>query len=91
MLGADRRRKSLFVIRGNGWEYLTAGAAFCKQRSADLVEIAEVTGVYADAAGIPHVKYDVVFEKDKRPAYREGPRNLALKAFLQNYGERMWK
>lgn len=81
----------MFVIRNGELEYLTAGSTFRRVRDEhEVVETAEVTGVFSDASGIPHVRYDVTFEKAHRAPHRDGPRMLALRTFLENFNERVW-
>lgn len=62
------------------------GALFQKEHSHNLVETARVLSVSDDQFGIPHVKYEVKFE---RPTERgnnfEGPRVLALSVFAHSY------
>ena len=91
-IGGRRPLRSMFVIRNGELEYLTPGSRFRRVRDEpDIVETAEVTGVFADASGIPHVRYDVTLEKAHRAPQRDGPRMLALRTFLENFDERVWR
>lgn len=62
------------------------GALFQKEHSHNLVETARVLSVANDQFGIPHVKYEVKFERPtERGLNFEGPRVLALSVFADNY------
>ena len=52
-----------------------------------MTETAKIQAVYKDCAGIPHVRFDVVFEKPARPTYRDGPRILSLETFFETFNE----
>jgi hypothetical protein len=88
-IGRGRRLASTFYLRGDRLEYIRAGSAFRRARPDTMIETAEINAVYTDSAGIPHVRFDVVFENPNRAAVREGPRILALKTFLQMFTERV--
>ena len=47
-----------------------------------------VLSVSTDSFGIPHVRYNVSFQRPARPATSEGQRVLALKSFAERYTER---
>ncbi len=87
----EQRRSltSLFVMRGGALEYIKPGCVFRRTRKDAMIETAEITAVYNDPSGIPHVRFDVVFEKPDCASYREGPRVLAVKTFFQNFDERV--
>jgi hypothetical protein len=87
--GNGRKLKSMFMMRGNTLEYVSAGSSFRRVREDDMHETARIDAVYTDPAGIPHVRYDVVFEKPNRAPHHEGPRNLALRTFFQNFSQRV--
>jgi len=82
---SGRKLKSMFVMRGDKLEYVSAGSAFRRVRTDDMTETARIDAVYIDATGIPHVRYDVTFQKPNAAPHHEGPRNLALRAFIQNF------
>ena len=86
---SGRKLKSMFVMQGDTLEYVSAGSAFRRVRSDEMTETARIDAVYTDATGIPHVRYDVVFQKPNADPLREGPRNLALRAFIENFSERV--
>lgn len=84
-----RKLSSILVDRGDAFEYVKSGSAFRRLHSGRMVETAEIHAVYTDGAGIPHVRFDVIFGKPQRPQYRDGPRILAVKTFFENYRERV--
>jgi hypothetical protein len=86
---SGRKLKSMFVMQGDVLEYVAAGSAFRRLRTDDMTETARIDAVYTDATGIPHVRYDVVFEKPNGDPRHEGPRNLALSAFIENFSQRV--
>ena len=86
---SGRKLKSMFVVQGDKLEYVSAGSAFQRVRTDDMTETARIDAVYTDATGIPHVRYDVVFQKPNADPHHEGPRNLALRAFIQNFSQRV--
>ena len=79
---------SLFCLRGDRLEYIRAGSAFRRVRAGPMTETAEISSVYTDQSGIPHVRYDVVFEAPSLPTVRE-PRSLAARTFLATFTERV--
>lgn len=62
------------------------GAFFKREHSNNLTETVRVLSVAKDTFGIPHVKYEVRFERsqEKGRAF-EGPRVLALSVFADHY------
>ncbi len=85
----SRNLTSFLVNRGDEFEYVKSGSAFRRSHAGKMVETAEIRDVYTDGAGIPHVRFDIVFDKPNRPQYRDGPRILAVKTFFENYSERV--
>jgi len=62
------------------------GAFFKREHSNNLAETGRVLSVGNDTFGIPHVKYEVRFERSQeRGRAFEGPRMLALSVFADNY------
>jgi hypothetical protein len=89
MIVGNRKLPSMFFQRGNALEYIRAGSAFRRTHKDKMVETAEITSVYTDSCGIPHVRFDVVFEKPHRPVHRDGPRILSLKTFFDTFRDRV--
>jgi hypothetical protein len=87
--GKGRKMASVFCLRGDRLEYIRAGSAFRRVRADQMIETARINSVYANSAGIPHVRYEVVFESLSREAVREGPRILAVKTFIEMFTERV--
>ena len=87
--GKGRRMASVFCLRGDRLEYIRAGSTFRRIRRDRMVETAKISSVYADSAGIPHVRFEVVFHNASRAAVREGPRVLAVKTFIEMFTERV--
>lgn len=59
---------------------------FERKHSHNLIETARVLSIAKDQFGIPHVKYEVKFERaQERGRAFEGPRVLALSVFADNY------
>ena len=88
--GTDVRGRelcSMFFRRGDSLEYIKAGSAFRKTHPDRMIETAEVLSVATDSFGIPHVRFQVRFQRPARDAQVEGPRMLALKTFAERYTE----
>ncbi len=79
----------LWFKRGDLESKIEPGAIFRRQaEEKNLVETASVLKVKADAFGIPHVHYNIVY---KRPheTIADGPRVLAMESFRKRYRERI--
>jgi len=62
------------------------GALFTREHSNNLIETARILSIGKDTFGIPHVKYEVRFERSQEKGRSfEGPRVLALSVFADNY------
>lgn len=85
------KMSSLFAMRGGQLEYVRPGAVYRRLRPDRASEIAEILAVYADPSGIPHFRYNVMIASAHGPTVREGPRVLAAKIFLDQYGERLFQ
>lgn len=65
---------------------VSEGALFERKHPHNLIETARVLSVGKDQFGIPHVKYEVKFERaQERGRMFEGPRVLALSVFADNF------
>jgi hypothetical protein len=64
------------------------GSVYRRTGPGDVVETAKVLGVSPDAAGIPHVRYQISI---KRPAFTEmeDRRTLNLESFAERFSERI--
>lgn len=90
LLNRGRERSSMFFRRGRDLEFIKAGVTFRRERSDRTIEFARVLSVAADAFGIPHVRYEVTFEKSFMTSrIVDGPRVLALSTFADTYQERV--
>ena len=83
-----RQINSVFFTRGGLLEFIKAGSSFRRVRGDNAIETAEVTAIFVDLFGIPHIKFDLSIERPGRQDYRAGARILALRTFCANYGER---
>ena len=67
-------------------EEIHEGAFFRREHSNNLIETVRVLSIGEDTFGIPHVKYEVRFERSQeRGRAFEGPRVLALPVFADHY------
>jgi hypothetical protein len=80
-----RKLTSLFAKRDDALVYVSAGSVFRRVCDDDATETARVEAVYVDPSGIPHVRYYVTFKRPNCAPHCEGPRDLALRAFIQNF------
>lgn len=80
-----RKMTSMFVKRDDALVYISAGSVFRRVGENDTTQTARIEAVYIDASDIPHVRYSVTFEKPNCAPHREGPRDLALREFIQNF------
>lgn len=85
-----RERSSFFFRRGKTTEYIRKGSVFRRLHADRTVESARVLAVAIDGFGIPHVRYEIKFVRPYQTNnFFEGPRMLALSAFIATYSERM--
>jgi hypothetical protein len=82
-----RELRSMFFKRGATCEDITAGSTF-RRTEAHVIETAEVLSISNDTFGIPHVRFNVSFQRPTRSVTHEGQRVLALKSFAARYTER---
>ena len=65
------------------------GSVFRRQsEERNLVETASVLKVKADSFGIPHVHYNIVYQRPHE-TIADGPRVLALETFRKRYRDRI--
>ena len=90
-LGGNRRESvSLFMKRGRKVEFVKSGSLFHRTKADNSIETARVIAMRTDAFGIAHVRYEVSIARQHVVAsYFEGPRTLALNAFVDKYSERL--
>ena len=85
-----QERPGMFFKRGKSVEYIKAGSSFRRKRGDATIETARVLSVASDSFGIPHVRFEVVFEKPSMASrVVDGPRVLALNTFADMYEERV--
>lgn len=63
---------------------IKAGSVYQKVHNGSIVETATVLSVGEDSFGIPHVRYQVCFERPNRK-FLEDARVLALESFAEHY------
>jgi hypothetical protein len=73
--------------RAHALDSVTVGSIF-RRTHADVVETAKVLSVSPDSFGIPHVRYNVSFQRRTRGVTTEGQRVLSLRTFAERYTER---
>lgn len=83
------RITGLFGRRREPIDCVQPGAVYRRVRADRVVERAEVVDSYADAAGIPHVRYDVTLESTGGMCMHEGTRVLSLRAFSERFAEHL--
>jgi|HigsolmetaAR204D_1030405.scaffolds.fasta_scaffold04243_3 hypothetical protein len=66
---------------------ITAGASYSRPRRDNVVEIAKVIAIRPDAAGIPHVRFNLHIESGIRVLDEE--RTLSLSRFSECFRERV--
>lgn len=64
------------------------GHRYFRRRRDNVTELATVMDLKADAFGIPHVRFALVFEKPSIGRVEAGLRMLALNAFVDVYRQR---
>jgi hypothetical protein len=77
------------TTRSRASDDVVAGARFRRVVSGRVVELAEVISVRRDAFGIPHVRFNLHFQRPYQRAVVDGPRVLALESFATQYPERV--
>ena len=70
-------------------EDVEAGHLYRRARSGRLEETAHVLSIASDRAGIPHVRFLLMFGRPARRGEPAEERTLALSAFMELYPERV--
>ncbi len=70
-------------------EPVEAGHLYRRVRSGRVEETAQVVSVASDRAGIPHVRFLLIFGRPHRRGEPAEERTLALSTFLELYPERV--
>ena len=70
-------------------EQVQPGVTFRVVHPNHLIETAEVLSIGADRYGIPHVHYQVRYQRSNRSVFEESQRMLALISIADRYRERM--
>ena len=65
-------------------EDVQAGSVYCRVHRDSIVETARVVSVEQDGLGIPHVRFNIFFERPDRK-FLEDARVLALESFTAQY------
>lgn len=84
-----RTLSSFFFKRGSNLEYVRPGSTFQRTHRDSMIETAQVLSVGTDSYGIPHVRFQVSFNRPNRNKFDGGARMLALKSFADQYRERV--
>jgi hypothetical protein len=81
-----RARASAFLRFGRVMQYVRPGSRFRRANSGNVTETARVLSVATDTVGIPHIRYEITFE---RPHWlvTDGPRILSSQSFAATYKE----
>jgi len=66
-----------------------AGDRFCRRRRDQVLETASVLELRSEPRGIPHVHFDLTFEKPAIGQVEGGKRVLALDSFIEVYHHRV--
>ena len=70
-------------------EAVEAGHLYRRIRSGRVEETARVMSISSDRAGIPHVRFLLMFGRPDRRGEPAEERTLALSAFMELYPERV--
>jgi hypothetical protein len=66
-----------------------AGDRFCRRRRDQVLETASVLELRSEPLGIPHVLFDLTFEKPAIGQVEGGKRVLSLDSFIEAYHDRI--
>lgn len=74
----------MFLKRYRMANDVKAGSVFRRVRRDNMIETARVLSVGEDCLGIPHVRFQVCFERPNRTFLKDA-RVLALESFARHY------
>lgn len=74
----------MFTKRKTPQSEVCEGSIFHRESDGRVVEVAKVVAIYDDRAGIPHVRFELSYQRPMRTDF-EGLRVLALEVFAQRY------
>ncbi len=74
----------MFSKRNSSPKDVREGTLYQRDFDGRVVEVAKVIKLYDDRAGIPHVRYELSYQRPTRVDF-EGMRVLALQSFVERY------
>lgn len=74
----------MFIKRKSSSDDIREGAIYQHERDGRVVEVAKVVSIYDDRDGIPHVRFEMSYQRSTRSDY-EGLRVLAREVFAERY------
>lgn len=74
----------MFIKRKSLPEEIREGAVYQREHGGRVVEVAKVISLYDDRAGIPHVRFELSYQRSTRTDF-EGMRVLAREIFAEMY------
>ncbi len=81
-----RARASAFLRFGRVMQFVRPGSRFRRAGAGNMFETARVLSVATDTVGIPHISYEITFERPHRRII-DGPRILSSQTFAATYKE----
>lgn len=78
------RRNSTFFKKKGDMNFVRAGCQYSRKVRGMGLETARVLSVAADHRGIPHIRYELIFERQQQ-RFVDGPRMLSLDTFQRTY------
>ncbi len=74
----------MFIKRKPPPADIREGAMYARESNGRIVEVAKVVSLHDDRAGIPHVRFELSYQRPTRIDF-EGLRTLALDVFAERY------
>lgn len=74
----------MFIKRKPSLDDIREGAIYRHERDGRVVEVAKVVSIYDDRDGIPHVRFELSYQRSMHTDF-EGLRVLARKTFAERY------